>query len=230
MKRSSRRTGIRRRALLQASASALAVPYFVPAHVLGAGGATPPSEQLTLGVIGYGNRCRHVLGHFMTFPDVRALAICDVQQRQRLAAQQRVNKQYGNNDCRIYNDFREMLACDDIDTILLATGDRWHALGSLYAARAGKDMYSEKPICLTIAEGRAVADTLGRLGTIYQAGHQRRSVDSYKFQREVVQRERKKFCNTHGWGGHGDGECRNPVRRGQQAMGRGRGRGGRRPF
>jgi predicted dehydrogenase len=177
-----------RRALLAGAVGAIAAPYLVPGRALGTGGATAPSERLTLGVFGYGNRCRHVLGHFMTFDDVQAVAVCDVQRQRLEGGRAAVNKRYGNNDCRGYDDFRELLARDDIDTVLLATGDRWHTLGSLHAAKAGKDMYCEKPISLTIAEGRALTDTLARLGTIYQAGHQRRSTDSYKFQREVVQR------------------------------------------
>jgi len=167
-------------------AAAVAAPAIVPASALGKDGQAPPSDQITLGVVGYGGRCRRVLRHFMMFKDVRCLAICDVRANQRKAGKARVNAHYRNGDCKTYNDMREMLARPDIDAVLIATGDRWHALASILAAKAGKDMYCEKPITLTIAEGRALADTIKRYGAVYQAGHQRRSVDSYRFQVEVA--------------------------------------------
>jgi predicted dehydrogenase len=95
----------------------------------------------------------------------------------------------GKTDCAAYTDFREMIARPDLDACLIATGCHWHALASIYAARAGKDMYCEKPSTLTVGEGRAMAETMKRLGTVYQAGHQRRSVDSFRFMAEVVRKE-----------------------------------------
>ena len=179
----------RRRFLRDAAAAlggAAAAPVLVPASALGKGGAVAPSDQITLGVIGYGGRCRRVLGHFLTFKEVRCLGVCDVRASQRRAAKTRIDTHHGTRDCKTCNDLGELLARDDIDTVLLATGDRWHTLGSILTARAGKDMYCEKPISMTIAEGRALADTMARLGTVYQAGHQRRSVDSYRFQVEAA--------------------------------------------
>jgi len=177
----------RRRFLCRAAAfgAAVAAPAVIPASALGRG-APAPSSQITLGVIGYGGRAQDVLGHFMAFPDVRCLALCDVREGLRKVGKARIDGQYHNSDCRTYNDFREMLARDDLDVCFIATGDRWHALASILAARAGKDIYSEKPITLTIAEGRALVQTMARLGTVYQAGHQRRSVDSYRFQVEAA--------------------------------------------
>ena len=170
------------------SAGALAaVPYVVPSSVLGRG-STPPSEKITLGAIGNGGRCRHVLKHFMQFEDVRCLAVCDARRKRRLDAKDRVDKQYNNNDCRAYDDLRDLLARDDIDAVLIATGDRMHAIASILAAKSGKDIYSEKPMSLTIEEGRALVRTMNRFGAVYQCGHQRRSVDSYRFQVEVVRR------------------------------------------
>jgi len=163
---------------------ALAVPWVVPSSVLR--GAVP-SEQITLGVIGMGHRCEVVLKHFMINDDLRCLAVCDAQEQRRMLGKKMVDDRYNNNDCVLYKDIPEILARKDIDAILIATGDRMHAVGSIMAAKAGKDIYSEKPMSLTIEEGRALVEAVDRYGTVYQCGHQRRSVDSYKFQVEVVQ-------------------------------------------
>jgi len=109
------------------------------------------------------------------------LAVCDVDAKHRLRAKQTMDSTYRNNDCAAYNDFREILSRDDVDTVLIATPDHWHAILSIEAAKAGKDIYCEKPISLTIAEGRAVADTMKRYSTVYQSGTQRRSNACFRF-------------------------------------------------
>lgn len=183
---------VSRRSVLKksvAAASALAAPYFVPARVLGKDGAVAPSNQITMGVIGYGNRCKSLMPAFLSFKELRCLAMCDVQEARRADGKKTVDSHYGNADCTPLHDFRELLGRGDIQSVLIATGNRWHAMASIMAARAGKDVYSEKPICMTIEEGRALVETCNRLGTIYQAGHQRRSVDSFKFMVDVVQNQ-----------------------------------------
>jgi predicted dehydrogenase len=181
---------IRRRAFLRRAAKALAIaaagPAIVPASASGAEGKAPPSDQITLGVIGYGPRCQDVFGHVLNFKEVRCLGVSDCQEQRRRAAKARVDAHHKTTDCVDYPDFRALLDRQDIDAVLIATGDRWHALAAILAAKAGKDIYCEKPITLTIAEGRALVETTSRLGTVYQAGHQRRSVDSYRFQVEAV--------------------------------------------
>ena len=177
---------ISRRRFLKAAATTVSLPVFIPSSVLGRGSAVAPSERITLAAIGMGPRCKHVLEHFMLFDDVRCVAVCDCRSERVSAAKAHVDEHYGNNDCATYSDFREVLARDDIDAVLIATGDRWHALTSIMAAKAGKDVYSEKPMTLTIEEGQVLVETMKRFGTIYQCGHQRRSVDSYRFQIEVV--------------------------------------------
>ncbi len=165
-----------RRHLLKTGAGMLAAPYVVS---LKAG--TPPSGRITMGAIGLGGQGMHNLKSFLTFEDVRVMAVCDVDAGHRQAAKKTVDDAYGNQDCASYNDFREVLARRDIDTVLIATPDHWHAIISIEAARAGKDIYCEKPISLTVAQGRAVADTMKRLGTVYQSGTQRRSIACFKF-------------------------------------------------
>ena len=115
-----------------------------------------------MGTIGYGGRASGVMPAFMREDDVQMVAICDVKGNRRKLAQQVVNKHYGNTDCDAYIDLRELLARDDIDAVLIATGDYWHSAAACLAARAGKDMYCEKPMSVTITEGRAVAETMKR--------------------------------------------------------------------
>ena len=106
------------------------------------------------------------------------------------SAKELVDTHYGNTDCRMYTDFRELLARKEIDAVFIATGDRWHTTASVFAARAGKDIYCEKPISMTITEGRTLVEACRRYGTIYQGGTQRRSTASYRFAREMVRQGR----------------------------------------
>jgi predicted dehydrogenase len=159
---------------------AFAVPTIVPASVLGLGGATPPSERLTLGVIGLGRRCKYILAEALKLADVRCLAIADVQATRREEGKQLVDKAYGTTDCTTVRDFRELLDRKEIDTVLIATGDRWHAPASLLAAAAGKDIYCEKPCGLTIELCQKLDDTIRQTKRIFQAGTQRRTVANYQ--------------------------------------------------
>ncbi|MFM8893153.1 MAG: Gfo/Idh/MocA family protein [Planctomycetia bacterium] len=159
---------------------AAAVPTFVSARALGLEkGTAAASDRVTLGVIGIGNRCTYVLGSMMTLPDVQCVAIADVQASRRDAGKKLVDQKYGNGDCVLYRDFRELLARKDIDAVLIATGDRWHGPASIMAAEAGKDVYSEKPCGLTIEICQQLAETVKKTGRIFQAGTQRRSVPNF---------------------------------------------------
>jgi predicted dehydrogenase len=181
---------IPRRQFLRRATATVAVPMLVPASVLGRAGEVAPSNRITFGVIGYGGRAQHILPNFLGFPDIRFLAASDCRENRLRAAKQFIDAHYQNEDCRTHADFRELLARRDVDAVLIAIGNRWHGLGSIYAARAGKDVYSEKPITLTLGEGRALVDTCRRFGTVYQAGTQRRSTESYRFAKEMVQQGR----------------------------------------
>jgi len=164
-----------------AATTAVAVPYVIPSSALGKDGTAAPSERITMGAIGLGGQGMYNLRNFLTCDDLRILAVCDVDTNHRLGAKKTVDSAYGNKDCSAYNDFRDILTRRDIDTVLIATPDHWHAVIAIEAAKAGKDMYCEKPISLTIAEGRAVADTMKRFGTVYQSGTQRRSNGCFRF-------------------------------------------------
>jgi len=137
MKRSRSPAHVSRRRFLARGAALIAAPLVVPARVLGAEGKRPPSEQIALGVIGYGNRCRVVHGHFMLFDEVRTVAASDCKAQQRAACKAAADKRHGNQDCRTFPDFRELLGQPGIDAVLIATGDRWHSPASILAAKAG---------------------------------------------------------------------------------------------
>ena len=185
MEEQSRRGFLRRTAA--AVGASVGAPHVITSSALGGPSVAPASERVTMGLLGAGPRGSYVMGHFLAQPDVQWRAVCDCRRKRLDIAKARVDKHNGNNDCDAYGDFRELLGRGDIDALLIATGDRWHTLASIMAAKAGKDIYCEKPISLTLAEGRALAEAIRRYGTVYQAGHQRRSVDSYKFQVEVAQ-------------------------------------------
>ncbi len=173
-----------RRSFVGASVATMAAPYFVPATALGAGQAVAPSEKITLGVIGIGPRCTYDMKSILKLPDVQCVAIADVQKSRRDAGKELVDTHYGNDDCKLYRDFRELLARNDIDAVIVATGDRWHAAASIAAADAGKGVFRGKPCGITIADCQNIATVFERTGRVFQAGTQRRSVPNFQ---KVVQ-------------------------------------------
>ena len=170
----TRRGALRR--LAGHSAAAAVFPTIVPSRALGLDGAVPPSERITLGVIGIGPRCTYVLTPVLAFTDVHCLAIADVQSTRRASGKALVDGQAGGGDCAVYRDFRQLLDRPDLDAVLIATGDRWHAQAAILAAEAGKDVYCEKPCGITMRDCQEVAETFRRTERIFQAGTQRRSV------------------------------------------------------
>jgi len=145
------KTLTRRRFLRQGimAASAVALPYYVPASALGRGGTVSPGERIVMGGIGMGGRGSYDLGWMLNESDVQWVAVCDVLKSRRQAAKNMVDSKYDNKDCAVYGDLRKFLnERTDVDAVLIATGDRWHALASIMAMRAGKDVYCEKPACL----------------------------------------------------------------------------------
>ncbi|PQO43447.1 Gfo/Idh/MocA family protein [Blastopirellula marina] len=179
-----------RRDFLVASSAAAAAASFatiVPSTVLAADGRTAPNDKINLGVIGIGPRCTYDMKSILPFKDVQCVAIADVQASRRDAGKTLVDSHYGNNDCVLYNDFRELLDRKDIDAVIIATGDRWHAAASILAAEAGKDVYSEKPCGITIADCQKLADAMNREKRVFQAGTQRRSVANYAKAVEIAQ-------------------------------------------
>jgi predicted dehydrogenase len=176
------KAGLTRRDVLKRSgaAVALAAPWFVPAAALGRGGKPAASERITLGVIGIGPRCTYDLKAMLQHPDVQCVAICDVQASRREAGKKLVDEHYQTKGCATYRGFHDLLARRDVDAVLIATGDRWHAPASILAARAGKDVYSEKPCGLTVAWCQTLDDTIRQTKRVFQAGTQRRSVSNFQ--------------------------------------------------
>jgi len=171
--------------------AALALPSIIPGTALGLNGAVPPSERIVFGGIGIGGRGTGVLKWMLPERDIQFVAVCDAKRTAREAVKRVADDHYGNQGCKTYRDIREFLALrTDIDAVLIATGDRWHALASILAMRAGKDVYSEKPSAMTIAEGRAVVETAKLYGRVYQTGTQRLSEENFVFCIEIARQGR----------------------------------------
>lgn len=160
---------------------AAAAPLVLPASVLGLGGATPPSDRITVAGIGMGNRNVRNIQEFLKLEEVAVLAVCDLFADRRKRAKEVVDGHYGNSDCSVTRFHEEVLDRDDIDAVVIGTGDRWHAVMSSLAVQAGKDVYCEKPFSLTIAEGRQLVDVVRHHGAVWQCGTQRRSNPGYAF-------------------------------------------------
>lgn len=141
-----------------------------------------------MAAVGVGARGRFVLGHFLEQKDVQVVAVCDCFADRRKMAKEIVDGHYGNTGCASYRFHEQVLERKDIDAILTAGGDRWHAVMSALAARAGKDVYCEKPFSLTIGEGRALVELTKRQKTVWQCGTQRRSNPTWQFAVERIVR------------------------------------------
>lgn len=172
-------------ALSVASAAAIA-PVVIPSSALGLDGAVAPSERITVGGIGIGNRGTYDLGCFLEQKDVQFIAVCDVKETRRAAVKKIADTKYGNKDCETYRDLRELLDRSDIDAVLIATGPNWHATAAMMAAKAGKDMYCEKPVTKNISQSLILAETMRRTGRVFQAGTQRRNLPHFAFACELA--------------------------------------------
>lgn len=175
----------RRRFLTQA-ACFTAMPAIIPARALGRDGHVAPSNRIVMAGIGIGPRGREVLAPFLAQSDVQFVADCDVQKERAEIVRRIVNRKYGNEDCVTYRTMEEVLGREDIDAVLIATGDRWHTPATVKAARAGKDIYCEKPCSMTISESRELDEAVKKHGRIYQAGTQRRNVDNFRFAAQLA--------------------------------------------
>ena len=180
---------IDRRTLLKQGAGLLAAPWILPRI-----GLKAASERITVASIGVGIMGNGNLRRMVSNPDLQVVAVCDVDEWRLNDAKNTVETAYaaetkrGNyKGCAATKDFREILARPDIDAVLIATGDRWHAVISTMAAKAGKDVYCEKPVSLTIHESRVLVDTFRRHNRILQGGFQQRSVDDFAAARHLIQ-------------------------------------------
>ena len=176
---------------------AAAFPAIIPASARGADGHIAPSNRLNLGFIGIGKQMH---GHIRTFarnPEVQVHSLCDVEMVRRGMRKKEVNEHYAGvfdkanyNGVLEFGDFRDLVARDDIDACVIATPDHWHALTSIAACKAGKDVYCEKPLSLTIGEGKAMVEAARRYGTVFQTGSQQRSSREFRVGCELVRNGR----------------------------------------
>ena len=190
--------GYNRRQLLRRAVAATATPFFVQSAALGNDRSVAASERINLGFIGVGRLGqRGHVGRFLEDPDVQVVAVCDVDRWRRENSKAAVEKTYAAErksgqyrGCAAYNDFRELLARDDIDGVVITTGERWHPVLTVMAASAGKDIYCEKPISLTIREARVMVDVVRRYDCVFQTGLQQRSEPQFRKAIELVHQGR----------------------------------------
>jgi len=190
-----------RRAFLKgaaaAAAGALATPYLVPSSALGLQGSVAPGNRIIYGYVGCGG---HGAGwnfdQVFRCADAQIIAVCDVDQAHVQAAQAKVDRHYGQQmgkdykACTACGDFRELINRKDIDVVGIATPDHWHVIPAVMAARCGKDVICEKPLTLTVAEGRILSDVIKQTGRIFQTASENRSIDTYIQMCELVRNGR----------------------------------------
>lgn len=180
-------SGISRRGLgrkaIQTGALAAAAPMIVPSRVLGQAvspGSVAPSDRIVLGGIGLRGRGQQVLRTALGDGRVQFVGIADIRESAREGVKSLVDKHYGSNNCVMYRDAGDLLAKEEIEGVIIATSDRWHACMAVWAAQSGKDIYCEKPAAISIAECFALAENVRRYGVVYQAGCQRRNVPNFE--------------------------------------------------
>ncbi|MHC4564261.1 MAG: Gfo/Idh/MocA family protein, partial [Planctomycetota bacterium] len=185
----------RRGFLKRLAVGTFGLPYVVQSSALGRAGSAAPSNRIVMGCIGVGGKRPGGQGTvdmqgFLGRTEVQVVAVCDVDAVHRNWARDMVNEKYGNKDCSTLNDFRELLARDDIDAVSIVLPDHWHAIAAIKAAQAGKDVFSQKPLAYTVAEGRAICDAVARYGAVWQTGNSLRSTRNVRFVCELVRNGR----------------------------------------
>jgi len=195
----SKRSVSRRQFLKKATATAgaLALPTIIPNTALGLNGAVAPSNRIVMATIGLGQMGPADMLGLIEKPETQFVAVCDVDAARCKQWVDRVNTHYAEKlgkdayqGCAAYSDYREVIGRDDIDAVIVATPDHWHALMVIQAAQAGKDIYCEKPLSLTITEGIAMREAVNRYGRVLQVGSQSRSLNNTRYACELVRNGR----------------------------------------
>ena len=186
-------TDLSRRDVLRLATGAFAAPYVLSSLTFGSPGRPAPSNRVTLGHIGVGGRGASLLADFQALPEAQILAVSDCFEHRRAEAVRVVNERYaartaaGEFDgCTAYRDYRELLARDDIDAVVIATPDHWHVPIALDAVRAGKDVYVEKPLSVAVTWNQALRAAVQRYGAVFQYGTQQRSDPKFRHACELV--------------------------------------------
>lgn len=182
-----------RRRFLAAALGAVAAPQIIPASALGKGNQIAPSERITIGMFGVGNRGSSSLRAMQPLPDHQVVAIADCRRKRALLAQEQVNQFYAQRlgtqsfqGCEIYNDFRDVLVRDDIEAVWGCVPDHWHGVVYSRAIEAGKDLYGEKPVSRWISQGIKVRDAARHYGCVFQTGTQQRSDPKFRHACELA--------------------------------------------
>jgi predicted dehydrogenase len=177
---------LNRRNFLKTTGAAIILPTILPGSVFGRGGKAPPSGKITMGVVGWGMQGPGDTRSFLSENDCRVVAVCELDKNRLQQAVSTINQHYGDNGCASYHDYREMFARKDLDAVLLAAPDHWHALLSTEAARQGLDIYGEKPLARTISEQQAIVKAVQKNKLIWQTGSWQRSQAPFHKAAEVV--------------------------------------------
>ncbi len=186
MKPKSASSGLSRRQFISTTALALAAPAILPSGAFGQENRPAPSNRITMGIVGAGWQGGSNMGAFLGHKECQVVAVCDVDKNHLSDAVNEVNKRYGNQDCKAYHDYRELMARKDIDTVMLALPDHWHELVAVEAANNGKDIFGEKPLARTIAEQQAMVKAVQANKRIWQTGSWQRSERHFHYAAEIV--------------------------------------------
>ena len=183
---------VSRRDFVGTTAKALAGFMIVPRYVLGGKSQsgslyTPPSDIINLGLIGGGKQGKILSSYFLKTEQIRFVALSEVYQAKAALTLEKIKSEYAKNpkygtyaEIPVYNDFRELLARKDVDAVVIATPDHWHAAMAVRAAAAGKDIYCEKPLALTVKEGRAMVNAARKYDRVFQTGSMQRSWPEFR--------------------------------------------------
>jgi predicted dehydrogenase len=177
---------VSRRHFITTTGAALVLPLIVPGCVVGRGGRSRPSNRITLGVVGWGMQGPGNTTSFLAEEDCQVVAACDLDKEHLQSAVDTINARYQNKDCKAYHDYRELMARDDIDAVMLAVPDHWHELVATEAARNNKDIYGEKPLARTIAEQQIIVRAVQKHHCIWQTGSWQRSGATFRKAAEIV--------------------------------------------
>jgi predicted dehydrogenase len=179
------KAGTTRRGFLKRSSrlvtAGLVAPTIVRSGALKAEGRPAANERVGVGFIGVGGRGANLLGHYAENAQFPCVAVCDVDQELREKAAKRLGPEAGK-----HNDYRELLDRKDVDAVVIAVPDHWHAITAIQSCEAGKDVYCEKPLSLTVRQGRAMVDAARRYGSVFQTGSQQRSQSNFREACELV--------------------------------------------
>ena len=186
MKQTALDSGISRRHFLATAGLALAAPTLFTSCATKSAGRPAPSARITLGVVGWGMMGPSNTDAFLGLKDCQVVAACDLDKNHLQQALDKINGHYQNQDCKPYHDYREMMARTDIDAVMIAVPDHWHALLATEAARHKKDIYGEKPLARTIAEQQAIVKAVQKNKRIWQTGSWQRSLAPFRKAAEIV--------------------------------------------